>query len=143
MIEVAREKFPGVEFRVDDLEALQTDEKFDYILLVNVIGYVDDIQASLNGLKKICKPDTRIIVVYFNYLWQPILKIRRVVRPADEKAHYALAAASGHPKYPEAQRLRNCQGGLSDSHARIYSRYLNPVKQDNRENAFLPQAGLE
>jgi hypothetical protein len=75
MIEVAREKFPGVEFRVDDLEALQTDEKFDYILLVNVIGYVDDIQASLKGLKKICKPDTRIIVVYFNYLWQPILKI--------------------------------------------------------------------
>jgi len=74
MVEVAREKFPGVEFRVDDLEDLQTDEKFDYILLVNVIGYVDDIQASLNGLKKICKPDTRIIVVYFNYLWQPILK---------------------------------------------------------------------
>ncbi len=74
MIEVAREKFPGVEFRVDDLEALQTDEKFDYILLVNVIGYVDDIQASLNGLKKICKPDTRIIIVYFNYLWQPLMK---------------------------------------------------------------------
>ncbi|MGC9977134.1 MAG: glycosyltransferase [Syntrophales bacterium] len=75
MVEVAREKFTGIEFRVDDLEALQTDEKFDYILLVNVIGYVDDIQASLYGLKKICKPDTRIIVVYFNYLWQPILKI--------------------------------------------------------------------
>ncbi|MGO9138845.1 MAG: glycosyltransferase [Syntrophales bacterium] len=74
MIEVAKEKFPGVEFRVDDLEDLQTDEKFDYILLVNVIGYVDDIQSSFAGLKKICKPDTRIIVVYFNYLWQPILK---------------------------------------------------------------------
>jgi hypothetical protein len=74
MIEVAREKFPGVEFQVDDLEALQTDEKFDYILLVNVIGYVDDIQSSLTGLKKICKPDTRIVVVYFNYLYQPILK---------------------------------------------------------------------
>ena len=75
MIEVAREKYPGVEFHVDDLEALQTNEKFDYILLVNVIGYIDDIQASLNGLKKICKQDTRIIVVYFNYLWQPILKL--------------------------------------------------------------------
>jgi len=74
MIEVAREKCSGVEFRIDDFEALQTDEKFDYILLVNVIGFVDDIQASLNGLKKICKPDTRIIIVYFNYLWQPILK---------------------------------------------------------------------
>jgi len=74
MIEVARETCPGVEFRVDDLEALQTEEKFDYILLVNVIGYVDDIQASLGSLKNICKPDTRIIVVYFNYLWQPILK---------------------------------------------------------------------
>ena len=74
MIEAGREKFPGVEFRVDDLEVLQTDEKFDYILLVNVIGYVDDIQSALAGLKKICKPDTRIIVVYFNYLWQPILK---------------------------------------------------------------------
>ena len=53
---------------------MQTDEKFDYILLVNVIGYVDDIQSSFAGLKRICKPDTRIIIVYFNYLWQPILK---------------------------------------------------------------------
>ena len=74
MIEAGREKFPGVEFRVDDLEVLQTDEKFDYILLVNVIGYVDDIQSAFAGLKKICKPDTRVIIVYFNYLWQPILK---------------------------------------------------------------------
>ncbi|MBF0554096.1 MAG: glycosyltransferase, partial [Nitrospirae bacterium] len=49
-------------------------EKFDYILLINIIGYVDDVQEAFGQLQKVCKNETRIIIVYFNYLWEPILK---------------------------------------------------------------------
>lgn len=79
MIEVARRNFPDLEFQVGDLEDLRITETFDYILIGNVIGHVDDIQNALEQLKKVCNPDTRIIIVYFNYLWEPILKFAEAV----------------------------------------------------------------
>ena len=74
MIDVARAKHPDIEFQVGDLENLALDQSFDYVLLVNVVGYLDDIQSALERLKKVCSPETRVIVLYFNYLWEPWLK---------------------------------------------------------------------
>lgn len=74
MIEIAKKKFPHIEFEVGDLEDLQIEEKFDYVLIVETIGHVDDIQLALSQLNKVCKPETRIIIVYYNYLWEPVLK---------------------------------------------------------------------
>ncbi len=74
MIEIARKKFPDIAFEVGDLEALQVEEQFDYILIIETIGHVDDIQSAFSQLHKVCKPGTRIIIVYYNYLWEPVLK---------------------------------------------------------------------
>jgi ubiquinone/menaquinone biosynthesis C-methylase UbiE len=75
MIESAKEKYPGLDFRVMDAERLDFDEKFDYIILSNVIGYLSDIQRVFGELKKICNPSTKIIVTYYNFLWQPFLTV--------------------------------------------------------------------
>jgi SAM-dependent methyltransferase len=75
MVEAAREKFPHLQFEVDDFEDLQIQEKFDYVVIVETIGHVDDIQTALSELHKVSRPDTRIIIVYYNYLWEPILKL--------------------------------------------------------------------
>ncbi|HEB50132.1 MAG TPA: glycosyltransferase [Desulfobulbus sp.] len=74
MVERARRNFPSLEFRVDDMENLQISEKFDYVLVVDTIGHVDDIQLAFSQLHKVCRPETRVIVVYYNYLWAPVLK---------------------------------------------------------------------
>jgi len=52
----------------------------DFIFLVNTVGYWDDIQFALTKLKKICKPSTRIIANYYNFLWAPIFKIAQFLR---------------------------------------------------------------
>lgn len=75
MVEIAREKFPHLQFEVGDLESLQIEETFDYVLIDGTIGNVDDIQLALKELHKICKPETRLIIVYYNYLWEPVLKL--------------------------------------------------------------------
>jgi len=75
MIEVAREKFPQLQFDTGDLEDIKIEEKFDYVVLVETIGHVDDIQLAFKELHKVCKPQTRLIVVYYNYLWEPVLKL--------------------------------------------------------------------
>ncbi len=74
MVEIARKKFPHLKFEIGDVENLQLEEKFDYVVLDEVIGHVDDIQLAFRELQKVCKPETRLIVIYYNYLWEPILK---------------------------------------------------------------------
>ncbi len=79
MVEAAREKFPHLQFETGDLENLKIEEKFDYVVLVETIGHVDDIQLALRELRKVCKPETRVIIVYYNYLWEPVLKFAEAV----------------------------------------------------------------
>ena len=74
MIEKANEQFKNIEFEAKGSDELTSDDdNFDYILLLNTIGYFDDIQSSLENLQKISTERTRLIIVYFNYLWKPLL----------------------------------------------------------------------
>jgi len=79
MISIAKEKFPYLQFEIGDLENLQTEEKFDYVVVDSTIGSVDDIQLALKELHKVCKPATRIIIVYYNYVWEPALKLAEAI----------------------------------------------------------------
>ncbi len=74
-IEIARMQFPQIEFHVMAAEEISLDEKFDLIILSNLIGYVDDVQAVLQQLHKVCHEHTKIIVTCHNHLWEPIFKI--------------------------------------------------------------------
>ncbi len=50
-------------------------EKFDYIILSGVLGELEDIQEFLERLRGFCRADTRVIIEYYSYLWQYILKL--------------------------------------------------------------------
>ena len=75
MIDIARGKYPGIDFRVMEAETLTFNEPFDYIILSNLIGYLGDIQQVFAELKKVCHQHTKIVVTYYNFLWQPLLNI--------------------------------------------------------------------
>jgi len=61
---------------VADIEEMPPlDRKFDYILMVNVIGDIIDVQKAFENLRPFCKPSTRLIVVYYNHLWEPLVKL--------------------------------------------------------------------
>ena len=73
MIQVARERHPHLEFHVDNLEDLQLDEKFDYVVVSDVLGFLYDVQRSLENLQRVCSPHTRVVISYYNFLWEPVL----------------------------------------------------------------------
>ncbi len=80
MIRIARERnpadgFPNLEFRVGDAEALELDETFDYVILSNVIGELTDVWAAFRAVRRVCHPGTRIVVAYYNALWEPVLRL--------------------------------------------------------------------
>ncbi len=79
MIEQAKAKYSDIEFRTMDAENIDLDEKFDVILLSNAIGYITDIQGVMTSIKKVCKPNTRIIITYYNHFWEPILRFGELV----------------------------------------------------------------
>jgi SAM-dependent methyltransferase len=75
MIDAAKGKYPDIEFRQGDAEGLDVDEKFDYVVMSDLIGFLSDIQQAFLELRTVCRPDTTIIITQYNYLWEPILKL--------------------------------------------------------------------
>jgi len=73
-VEIARAKHPGLSFHVGDAENMTLSEPFDYVLLSDLIGYLDDVQRAFEQLNGVCHPRTRVILTYFNYLWEPVLR---------------------------------------------------------------------
>lgn len=74
MVAQAKKQFPSLDFKVMNAENLQLEEKFDVIILSNLTGWLEDVQHAFEELHKICHPQTRIIVTYYNFLWEPIIK---------------------------------------------------------------------
>lgn len=75
MIELGRERHPGMDLRVADVEwGDLPDGPFDAIILSDAIGHLDDIQRALERLHDLLAPSGRLIVTYYNFVWEPILK---------------------------------------------------------------------
>ena len=79
MIIEAKAKYKDLNFIVADIESSDSlnslDEFFDFIILSDTIGYLSDIESTLEKLHKICNADTRIIVAYYSPVWEPILNV--------------------------------------------------------------------
>lgn len=94
----ARKHHPDLTFLVGDTEDPATiaaiGETFDYILVLDTIGSLDDCQKFFEQLHPLCTRDTRLVIGYFSHLWQPVLKIAELLgqrRPLP--AQNALAPA--------------------------------------------------
>jgi SAM-dependent methyltransferase len=74
MARLAQQKYPRLRFCVDDVEQLQLQGKFDYVVLSDLIGLLYDAQHSLENLHQVCHPNTRVIISYYNFMWEPLLR---------------------------------------------------------------------
>src|SRR6186713_1067260 len=74
-VELARERHPNLSFEVVDVESDPLpDGRFDVIILSDAIGLLDDIQTALERLRALLAPRGRLIVTYYNFLWEPALR---------------------------------------------------------------------
>jgi len=80
MIKVAQEKYPQYKFLEMDAENIELDQKFDFIVISDSVGYLEDIQKIFKELWKVSTPSTRIIITYHNFLWQPLLVLAELLR---------------------------------------------------------------
>jgi SAM-dependent methyltransferase len=76
MVRLAASKHPNLEFRCMTAEFLDLGgEKFDYIILSDLVGFVYDIRQVFERLRSACHSQTRIIIHWYSLLWQPFLSL--------------------------------------------------------------------
>ncbi|HLO61166.1 MAG TPA: glycosyltransferase [Bacteroidales bacterium] len=75
MINIAREKYPDVEFVCENAENYTTNRVFDYIIFSGIAGSIENIQELLEKAQKWATTDTRVFIDFYNPLWNPLIKL--------------------------------------------------------------------
>jgi SAM-dependent methyltransferase len=73
MLEYARRKHPGLCFVLADAQELPLREKFDVVILSDLVNDLWDVQEVLMQVARVSHAGTRIIVNYHNHLWRFLL----------------------------------------------------------------------
>ena len=77
LVGAAAKKYPAMEFHVGDIEDKSCTEAldgpFEYVVISEAIGFLDDIETTLSSLHSLCNKDTRLVLAYYSPLWRPIL----------------------------------------------------------------------
>ena len=75
MIRIARQQFPDYTFYQMEAKNIDLDEKFDVVIISNVLGSIDDVQKVFTQIRKLCHRDTKLIINDYSHLWEPGLKL--------------------------------------------------------------------
>lgn len=82
-LERAKLLYPHLNFVLGDVEDPATlsgiEGPFDYIVLADTIGLLEDIDGTLRLIHQLCAPSTRLIIAYYSHLWEPVLKTAEAV----------------------------------------------------------------
>ena len=75
MIERAKNDHPEIQFFQMDAHDISIGETFDWIILSDLINDVWDLQTVLIQVKKLSSPKTRILINFFNRIYQPAISL--------------------------------------------------------------------
>ncbi len=81
MVAIARKKHrkKSLRFETGAGETLKLKEKFDVILLPDVIEHLADHKKTFEQLHKICDNKTRVIITMINPLWEPVFMLWEIL----------------------------------------------------------------
>ena len=84
MIRVARsnrtEADGRLRFEQGDVESIAFQEKFDFIVMSDVLGSLSDIQQAFENVRSACHEHTRLVIHYHRILWDPIFRVAQALR---------------------------------------------------------------
>jgi ubiquinone/menaquinone biosynthesis C-methylase UbiE len=85
LIESGKKKYAHIDYIKCDIELIHSiqsfvpeNKKYDYIIVSDLIGTLNDIQKVFEKMQMISHEKTKIIVTYYNYFWNPILKLGEI-----------------------------------------------------------------
>ncbi len=82
MVELAKERHLGHTFIHQDAHEIDLDEKFDIIILSDLVNDLWDVQAVFEQIRPLCEPHTRIILNFYSRVWEIPFGLARFFRLA-------------------------------------------------------------
>jgi SAM-dependent methyltransferase len=79
-VELARARHPELRFELGAGEDVELGETFDYVVLSDVLPFVDDLLGLFRKVASHSHRDTRIVVHSFSQLWRPALRVLELLR---------------------------------------------------------------
>jgi len=98
MIESARRRHPELRLFEASVDDIELGERFDIIILSDLINDLWDVQHVLERCQSLCYPHTRIILNSYSRLWQPVLTLARRLE---------LARTTPVPSWITVEDIRN------------------------------------
>jgi len=80
MIELARSRHPDLTFFQEDVNQLDLDEKFEFIILSDLVDDVEDVQAVFEVVRSHADSNTRVILNFYSHLWSMPLSLAQRLR---------------------------------------------------------------
>jgi SAM-dependent methyltransferase len=80
MAALARSRHPELEFDVRSGEEIELGQTFDYVILSDLVPFVDDLLALFGKVAKHSHRDTRIVVHSYSALWRPAIWVLELLR---------------------------------------------------------------
>ncbi len=127
-VALARELHPECEFLVGDAHALPLDEKFDHVILSNLVGHLTDVYRAFVELRRVCSPRTRVYVTHYSKLWEPLLKTAEALRlkmPEQQENWLTVADIDNMLYLAGFETVRKGKRMLFPKYAPLLSSFLN------------------
>ena len=88
MVDLARRRHPNLELHRQAAEELSLPAHevrgeqggFDFVVTVNAIGEIADVLEALKRLTPLVHAETRLVIVYYNHLWEPLVPLAAALR---------------------------------------------------------------
>lgn len=128
MVDFARERHPKHTFCCADAHDFDLQEKFDHIILSNLVGEARDIQTVMQRLHHVCHERTRILIAHYNFLWEPVLRLAQrlgMMRPVPLQNWLGLPDLHNLLDICDFQVIRKQQRILFPKHVPVLSHVLN------------------
>lgn len=121
MLKRAKDKFgskPNLYFTNSATDPALAAE-FDYIILADVVEHLEDVYATFNHIRSLCRPQTRVIISIANPAWEPLLMILEKLK---------LKMPEGPHKWVKFRKLREILGKTGFSVELEGARLLVPTR---------------
>lgn len=80
MVSRAKAHHPELVFVQSDVHELNLTEKFDFIILSDLINDLWNVQAIFSRIKPCCHAKTRILINSYSRLWSPVLSVASALK---------------------------------------------------------------
>ncbi|MFA5880483.1 MAG: class I SAM-dependent methyltransferase [Candidatus Margulisiibacteriota bacterium] len=91
MILIAKEKYPQYSFFAASIDNYLTDQKFDYLILIDIIEHLENLLGSIKNISNLAHEKTKVIIFMANPLWEPLLMLaEKLCLKMPEGPHYRI-----------------------------------------------------